>query len=251
MATPHYPSLYQINTRVRLTELSRKLGRTATLDDIPDDELDRLAKMGFDWVWLLSVWRTGPRSQRVSRTNAEWRREFQETLPDLREEGAVGGGSLVLRPGDAELLVVQRLVDRLLERMPLRPCRPQQDALDRASDHLLLQPRLFADALPDGVADPLLLLRMRRRQRRRREGWRDTGRLQDTRGRVSSDWRQIAVANVHASDRHRPVFRLRQQDIADAHFGDLVVGMTEDHDIDTRNFGYFIRDIFTRPSPRI
>ena len=30
------PSLYQINTRVWLTELSHKLGRPATLDDIPE-----------------------------------------------------------------------------------------------------------------------------------------------------------------------------------------------------------------------
>ena len=28
MAEPRYPSLYQINTRVWLTELSRKLGRS-------------------------------------------------------------------------------------------------------------------------------------------------------------------------------------------------------------------------------
>src|SRR5436189_1338841 len=86
------PSLYQINTRGWLTELSRALGRPATLDDIPDAELDRLAGMGFDWVWLLSVWRTGPAGQRVSRANREWRREFEETLPDLREEDIAGSG---------------------------------------------------------------------------------------------------------------------------------------------------------------
>ena len=45
-ALPAYPSLYQINTRVWLTELSRTLGRAATLDDIPDTELDRVAGMG-------------------------------------------------------------------------------------------------------------------------------------------------------------------------------------------------------------
>jgi hypothetical protein len=75
-----YPSLYQINTRVWLTELSRKLGRSATLDDIPDTELDRIAEMGFDWVWFLSVWQTGLEGQRVSRSNAGWREEFQHTL---------------------------------------------------------------------------------------------------------------------------------------------------------------------------
>jgi hypothetical protein len=79
-ALPAYPSLYQINTRVWLTELSRALGKRATLDDIPDAELDRLAELGFDWVWFLSVWQTGPAAQQVSRSNAGWRKEFQETL---------------------------------------------------------------------------------------------------------------------------------------------------------------------------
>ena len=59
MSPLRHPALYQINTRVWLTDLSRGLGRPATLDDIPDAELDRVAGLGFDWVWLLSVWRTG------------------------------------------------------------------------------------------------------------------------------------------------------------------------------------------------
>ena len=75
-----------------MTELSRTLGRPATLNDIPDAELDRLAEFGFDWIWFLSVWQTGPGAQQVSRNNAEWRREFQETLPDLREEDIAGSG---------------------------------------------------------------------------------------------------------------------------------------------------------------
>ena len=58
MAQARYPSLFQINTRVWLTELSRTLGRAATLDDIADAALDRLAEQGFDWVWFLSVWQT-------------------------------------------------------------------------------------------------------------------------------------------------------------------------------------------------
>jgi hypothetical protein len=92
VSPPLYPSLYQINTRVWLTELSRELGRAAILDDIPDAALDRVAGMGFDWVWCLSVWRTGPAGQRVSREDLEWRREFEETLPDLTEEDIAGSG---------------------------------------------------------------------------------------------------------------------------------------------------------------
>lgn len=92
MSRACYPSLYQINTRVWLTDLSRQLGRPATLDDIPDAELDRLAELGFDWIWLLSVWQTGPAGQRISRSNPEWRKEYQETLPDLCDDDIPGSG---------------------------------------------------------------------------------------------------------------------------------------------------------------
>jgi len=91
-APPTYPALYQVNTRVWLTERSRTLGRPATLDDIPDADLDGIAGMGFDWIWLLSLWRTGTAGQQASRENPGWRKEFQETLPDLREEDIAGSG---------------------------------------------------------------------------------------------------------------------------------------------------------------
>lgn len=120
MPTPRYPLLFQINTRVLLNGLSRKRGQPATLDDIPDAELDRLAQVGFDWVWLLSVWQTGPAAQQVSRSNPEWRREFQETLSDLREEDIPGSGFAIAGytvhanlGGDAALA---RLRERLKKR---------------------------------------------------------------------------------------------------------------------------------------
>src|ERR1043165_2806955 len=79
MNSPRYPMLYQLNTRVRLTELSEKLGRAATLDDFTDAELDEIAAQGFDWVWLLSVWQTGTVAQKISRSNPEWKHDFELT----------------------------------------------------------------------------------------------------------------------------------------------------------------------------
>lgn len=120
MNSPFYSSLYQINTRVWLTELSSQIGRPASLDDIPDAELDRLAGFGFDWIWLLSVWQTGIAAQHVSRSNQGWRREFQETLPDLSEEDIAGSGFAITGytvhqdlGGDAALA---RLRERLRQR---------------------------------------------------------------------------------------------------------------------------------------
>ncbi len=120
MNASRYPSLYQINTRVWLTELTRQLEKPATLDDIPDAELDRLAGLGFDWLWFLSVWQTGTDAQQVSRNNPEWRREFQDTLPDLRDEDIAGSGFAITSytvhqnlGGDAALA---RLRERLRQR---------------------------------------------------------------------------------------------------------------------------------------
>jgi glycosidase len=120
MKQPKYPSLYQINTRVWLTDLSQELGRPATLDDIPDTQLDRFAEMGFDWIWFLSVWSTGERGRTVSRENPVWRREFEETLPDLRDQDIGGSGFAIADyrvntylGGDAAL---KRLRDRLRKR---------------------------------------------------------------------------------------------------------------------------------------
>ena len=92
MKQPNYPSLCQVNTRVWLTEISERIGRHATLDDIPDEDLDRFVDLGFDWIWFLSIWTTGKAAQRISRENSGWRHEFQETLPDLREEDIAGSG---------------------------------------------------------------------------------------------------------------------------------------------------------------
>lgn len=121
----HHPSLYQVNTRVWLTALSETLGRPATLDDIPDAELDGFAAMGFDWVWFLSVWQTGPMGQRVSRENPEWQQDFRDTLPDLRDEDIAGSGFAIAAyvvpaalGGDAALARLrQRLVQRGLKLM--------------------------------------------------------------------------------------------------------------------------------------
>jgi Alpha amylase, catalytic domain len=126
-AFPHYPALYQINTRVWLTELSRKLGRPATLDDIPDEELDRLADLGFDWIWMLSVWQTGPAARQVSRSNPEWVAEFHHTLPDLQDDDIAGSGFAITGYTVHSSLGGDAALARLRTRLQLRGRRLMLD----------------------------------------------------------------------------------------------------------------------------
>ncbi len=120
MKQTKYPSLYQINTRVWLTELSEDLGRPATLDDIPNTELDRLAGMGFDWIWFLSVWTTGEQGRKVSLENPAWRHEFEQTLPNLKEEDIGGSGFAIadyhVPPSLGGDVALKRLRERLKKR---------------------------------------------------------------------------------------------------------------------------------------
>ena len=80
------PSLYQINTKVLLSTL----GGNATLDDIPDTFLDSIASKGFDWIWLLGVWKIGPTGREISRSRIEWHTEYRAALSDLTQDDICG-----------------------------------------------------------------------------------------------------------------------------------------------------------------
>ncbi|MCU0720333.1 MAG: alpha-amylase family glycosyl hydrolase [Pirellula sp.] len=86
----HATTLYQINSRALLTELSCAFAKPATLDDIPDQLLDSWKDHGFEWIWMLGVWQTGVAAQTVSRTHPGWRHDYQASLSDLREEDIEG-----------------------------------------------------------------------------------------------------------------------------------------------------------------
>lgn len=156
-STPRYPSLYQINTRVWLTELSQSLGRVATLDDVPDWELDRFAQLGFDWLWFLSVWQTGSAAQKVSRTNPGWLKEFSETLTDLRDEDIPGSGFAITGYRCHESLGGDAALARLRKRLHERGLRLMLDFVPNhmALDHPWIQefPEYFIRGTENDLAD--------------------------------------------------------------------------------------------------
>src|SRR5579885_1639156 len=133
---PRYPSLLEINTRVWLRRLSQEAGRALTLADVDDAVLDDLARGGFDWVWLLSVWQTGAAGRAVSRSRTDWRAEFQAVLPDLDDDDICGSGFAVTAYEVSEGLGGRAALARLRARLAARGIRlmldfvPNHTALD-------------------------------------------------------------------------------------------------------------------------
>ncbi|MBI5545263.1 MAG: hypothetical protein HY901_15340, partial [Deltaproteobacteria bacterium] len=76
-ALTSHPLLFQINPPVFLAERRAALGRPTSLDDLPQQLFEDLAARGFQWVWLLGVWQTGPASRQVSRNQHQWRAGFR------------------------------------------------------------------------------------------------------------------------------------------------------------------------------
>ena len=136
IAAPRYPSLFQINTRVWLRRLTHERGERITLADIDDATIDGWAQQGFDWIWLLSVWQTGPAGRAVSRGCPEWRAEFNTVLPDLVDEDICGSGFAITAYTVSDELGGEAALAEFRERLARRGIRlmldfvPNHTALD-------------------------------------------------------------------------------------------------------------------------
>jgi hypothetical protein len=138
MANPmRYPTLFQINTRVWLQRLSREAGKPITLVDIDDAVLDGFVEQGFDWIWLLSVWQIGAAGRAVSRSNPQWRAEFQTVLPELTEEDIGGSGFAITAYAVGEALGGDAALEQFREKLARRDIKLLLDFVPNhtAPDH--------------------------------------------------------------------------------------------------------------------
>ena len=94
---PRYPTIYEINTWVWLSELSARAGTSVTLSSVPAAEWDALAAHGFDAVWLMGVWERSPAGIAIANRNNSLLDDFKRALPDFRQQDNVGSPYCVRR----------------------------------------------------------------------------------------------------------------------------------------------------------
>ncbi len=150
------PLLFQVNTRILLTERARALGRPATLDDVPDALLDEVAGQGFAWIWFLGVWTTGPAARAVSRSRADWRASFRKDLPDLRDEDITGSPFAIQAYDVSSEFGSDAALARLRERVRDRGLRLLLDFVPNhvSPDHpwVRAHPEYFIEGSPEDLA---------------------------------------------------------------------------------------------------
>ncbi len=133
----HNPSIYQINTRIILQERGAALGRPATLDDLEDRFLDDIASKGFEWVWFLGVWQTGPAGRAISRSNPKLVEECRRVLPDLRQDDIAGSPFAIVAYETHKDFGGDRSLGKLRERLSKRKLKLLLDFVPNhtAPDH--------------------------------------------------------------------------------------------------------------------
>ena len=90
MTWPKNPIIYEINVWVWLHELSIRCQQPIKLAAVPAQDLDGIAALGVDAVWLMGVWERSPTSTGIARENEDLQRELQRALPNFSPEDVVG-----------------------------------------------------------------------------------------------------------------------------------------------------------------
>jgi hypothetical protein len=94
---PRYPTIFEINTWVWLSSLSKKYGVHLDLGSVPAMEWNTVAEFGFDAVWLMGVWERSPAGIEIANRNLGLIDDFRRALPDFRLEDNVGSPYCVRR----------------------------------------------------------------------------------------------------------------------------------------------------------
>ncbi|MGH9469138.1 MAG: alpha-amylase family glycosyl hydrolase [Terriglobia bacterium] len=85
-----HPHLYELNTWAWLDDLSARSGRAVRLGSVPDEEWDKLQGVGFDFVWLMGVWRRSAAGRKIQRIDVGLFPAYDTALPGWSVDDVVG-----------------------------------------------------------------------------------------------------------------------------------------------------------------
>jgi hypothetical protein len=94
---PRYPTAYEINSWVWLSELSHKYGKIVNFSSVPSAEWDAIAAYGFDAVWLMGAWERSSVGISIANANKNLLDDFRRALSDFRPEDNAGSPYCVRR----------------------------------------------------------------------------------------------------------------------------------------------------------
>jgi hypothetical protein len=82
--------LFEINARVWLYSLQEKFDEKITLSTIPNDFWSEIIESGFNWIWLMGIWRHSPLSQEELMKHPGLVKEIETALPTWKPEDVIG-----------------------------------------------------------------------------------------------------------------------------------------------------------------
>jgi alpha amylase-like protein len=85
-----HPQLYEISTLQWLSKLSQKLRQKVHLGNVPVSEWERLRALGFDLIYLMSVWKRSTTGRLLSRSHLPLLSRYDEALPGWTLEDVAG-----------------------------------------------------------------------------------------------------------------------------------------------------------------
>jgi hypothetical protein len=105
--------LYEINTRAWIYSLQQELNTNLTLLTIPDEIWTEIINKGFDWIWLMGVWKHSALSKEELVKHPGLVQEISHSLPDWETTDVIGSPYSIVKyeinpilgePGDLEIL---------------------------------------------------------------------------------------------------------------------------------------------------
>ena len=140
------------------TNSPKSCGRTITLSEVPDAEIEKWSASHFDAIWLMGVWQTGEQSRTLALNNASHPGEWTDLLPDWKPDDVVASPYSIAGYRVADTLGGPAALAELRKRLARRGIKLILDfvANHTAPEHPWISTnRKFYIVVPDGCLEQM------------------------------------------------------------------------------------------------